>query len=153
MRNICTARTAMLARMVSDQMEPLWPETTLVSRFLNSIDRISGSKGHYLFEASVIQIPKFVTDSVTNFGTITLGAARRRGAPTQPVLHNPIWAGPSAGYATSCLGRNRSPGYPRSAQRSSKENPLSVLEAPATRPVLGARRGMSIVALVGITSA
>jgi hypothetical protein len=44
----------------------------LGSRSLNSINRISGSKGHYLFDPIVIQVPKFATNTVTNFETITL---------------------------------------------------------------------------------
>ena len=53
----------------------------LVSRTRNSRDRISGSKGHYLFESSVIQLPKFGTVNVPNFGTITLGCTVGREAP------------------------------------------------------------------------
>ena len=43
-----------------------------VSRIRNSRDRISDSKGHYLFESSVIQLLKFGTITVPNFRTITL---------------------------------------------------------------------------------
>ena len=44
----------------------------LVSRFRNSLHRISKSKGHHLFESRVIQLPKFGTQNVPYFGIITL---------------------------------------------------------------------------------
>ena len=63
-----------LSYMLVLRLIPLFPflVVNLVTRTRSSLHRTSGSKGHFLFDSSVIQLPKLGTNNVPNFETITL---------------------------------------------------------------------------------